>query len=125
MVATHPGTMLTSIPPDIPKWYLVDAPASSTGQQLTQEQLRTFPCRIARATSLLDGWMDETRISTVGRTQAWARLSCENQRTDRSLSQNLEYLSALLLRSQPDRGQWNRHKFPDIEQPTGNLLRTE
>ena len=34
-------------------------------QRLTQEQPELFLAGLPGATSLLDGWMDETRISTV------------------------------------------------------------
>ena len=47
---------------------------------------------------MLDGWLDETRISTVGRSHAWARLSYESQRNDKTfLSQELEHLQAPVL----------------------------
>ena len=41
----------------------------------------------------LNGWLDETRISSVSRSQAWARLSYENQRPDQTFfGQDLQYL---------------------------------
>ena len=44
--------------------------------------------------------MDETRISDVGRSHAWARLSFESQRLDRNfLSQDLQHLQAPILPS--------------------------
>jgi len=50
--------------------------------------------------SFLDGRMDETRISDVGRSHAWARLSFESQRLDKNfLSQDLQHLQAPIMPS--------------------------
>ena len=74
---------------------LIDATASSTnGTVNTGNNSELVIGGLTGGTSLLDGWLDETRISTVGRSHAWARLSYESQRTDRNfLNQKLDYLT--------------------------------
>ena len=55
---------------------LIDATASSTnGTVNTGNNSELVIGGLTGGTSLLDGWLDETRISTVGRSHAWARLS--------------------------------------------------
>ena len=74
---------------------LIDATASSTnGTVNTGNNSELVIGGLNGGTSLFDGWLDETRISTVGRSHAWARLSYESQRTDKNfLNQKLDYLT--------------------------------
>ena len=47
----------------------------------------------ADSSSRLNGWLDETRVSSVVRSHAWARLSYENQRKDQNFfEQTIDHL---------------------------------
>ena len=80
---------------------LIDAPSSSTdGVVSTANDSELNIARFSDGTFQLNGWMDETRISTVSRSHAWAKLSFESQRLDKNfLSQDLKYLQAPILPS--------------------------
>ena len=100
LVASYPGN---SADLNATRLYLngrlIDATASSTnGTVNTGSNSELVLGGLPGGTSLLDGWLDETRISTVGRSHAWARLAYESQRIDKNfLNQSLEYLKAPLL----------------------------
>ena len=78
---------------------LSDAPASSVdGTVNTTEGNDLVLGGLANGSSLLDGWLDETRISPIHRSQAWARISYESQRNDETFFfQDLVYLQAPVM----------------------------
>ncbi|MEL0005602.1 MAG: Ig domain-containing protein, partial [Opitutales bacterium] len=80
---------------------MIDAPASSVdGLVNTGTGPDVVLGALADGTARLGGWLDETRISSVARSHAWARLSYETQRTDESFFlHDLEYLQAPVLPS--------------------------
>ena len=80
---------------------LIDAPGSSiNGTVNTGNDSDLVIGGLPGGTSSLDGWLDETRISTVARSHGWARLSYESQRLDQNfLNQILEYLQPPVLPS--------------------------
>ena len=78
---------------------LVDLPASSiTGPVNTGGNTSLILGGFSSPSSLFEGLLDETRLSTAARSHGWARLSYENQRADVSFfDQTLEYLEAPVL----------------------------